>query len=173
VAQLAGAGELTRIQKSWAYTQAARLLLESDHDGALDLLQKAIDEAERMDADDPDATFAMIGIATQFLTADRVRAWELLSKTVKFANAAEDFTGDDIRMPKRSMLVTKSGTRFVHLPDDDFNFSRVIRALAQDDLFRSMELAKSFKYDGPRANATIAIAKAILEKPAVMTTAAN
>ena len=173
VVQLTGAGELTRIQKSWAYTQAARLLPESEHDRALDLLQKAIDEAERIDAGDPDATLALICVANQFLAADRVRAWELLNKTVKFANSAEDFIGDDIRMPKRSILVTKSGTRFVHLPDDDFNFSRVIRALAQDDLFRSMELARSFKYDGPRANATIAIAKAILEKPAAMTTARN
>lgn len=173
VAQLAGAGELTRIQKSWAYTQAARLLLDSDHDRALDFLQKAVDEAERIDADDPDAALALIGIANQFLAADRTRAWELLNKTVKFANSAEDFTGDDILMPKRSMLVTKSGTRFVNLPDDDFNFSRVMRALANDDLFRSMELAKSFKYDGPRANATIAIAKAILEKPAPLTIATN
>ena len=173
VAQLAGAGELTPIQKSWAFTQAARLSLDSDHDRALYFLEKAIDEAERIDAGDSDAVFAVIGIANQSLDADRARTWELLNKTVKFANSAEGFTGDDIRMPQRSMLVTKNGTRFVHLPDDDFNFSRVIRALAQDDLFRSWELAKSFRYDGPRANATIAIARAILEKPPAMTTAKN
>jgi hypothetical protein len=47
----------------------------------------------------------------------------------------------------------------------------VLRNLALDDLFRSIELAKGFKYDGPRAYATLAIAKAVLEKPT--TTAKN
>lgn len=87
-------------------------------------------------------------------------------EVVKTANSAEDFTADDVWMPKRSMLVTRSGTKFIRMPDEDFNFSRVLRSLAQEDLERSVELAKGFKYDAARANATIAIARAILEKQA-------
>src|SRR5215212_9819168 len=170
VAQLAVAGDLTHIQRSWSYTQAARLLLESERDRALDLLQKATDEAERIDADDPDAIFALINVANQFLAVDHSRAWEVLNKTVKSANAAESFTADEIRMPSWSMIATRNGTRFVRLPDADFNFSRVLRALVYDDLFRSLELAKGFKYEAPRAYATLAIAKAVLEKPARMAT---
>ena len=166
VVQLAVTGELTHIQKSWSYTQAARLLFESERDRALELLQKAIDEVERMAADDPDASFALINVANQFLAIDHSRAWEVLNKTVKFANSSEDFSGDDIRTPSWSMIATKNGTRFIRLPDADFNFSRVLRALAQDDLFRSLELAKSFKYESARAYATLAIARAVLEKPA-------
>ena len=164
VVQLAG-GELNRIQRSWSYTQAARLLLESDRDRALELLEKATNEAERMDAGDPDASFALINVANQLLAIDHSRAWEVLNKTVKFANSAEDFTGDDIHMPSGSMISTKHGTRFTRLPDADFNFSAVLRALAQDDLFRSLELAKSFKYEAVRSYATLAIARAVLEKP--------
>jgi hypothetical protein len=171
VAQLSGAGELTHIQRSWSYTQVARLLIDSDRQQALEFLQKAIDEAERMDPSNPDTSFALINVANQLLLADRTQAWEVLNKTVKFANSAEDFTGDDIRMPTRSMLVTKNGTRFIHLPDADFNFSHLLGALAKDDLFRAIELAKSFKYDAPRAYATLAIARAVLEKPAASTTA--
>lgn len=173
VVQLTGAGELTHIQRSWSYTQAARLVLASDRDRALELLQKANDEAERIDADDPDASFALINVANQFLAIDQSRAWELLHKTVKFANTTEDFTGDDIRMPSGSMIVTKNGTRFVRLPEADFNFSRVLRAVAQDDLFRSLDLAKGFKYDAARAYATLAIASAVLEKPAGTVAAKN
>lgn len=169
VVQLAGAGELTHIQKSWSYTQAARLLLESERELALELLQKAADEAERIDAGDPDGSFALLGVANQFLAIDHSRAWDLVNKTVKFANSAEDFTGDDIRMPKWSMIATRNGTRFVRLPDADFSFSRVLSALAHDDLFRSLELAESFKYEATRAYATLAIAKAILERPAPVT----
>ena len=171
VVQLASTGELTHIERSWSYTQAARLLFESDRDRALELLQKATDEAERMDASDSDASFALINIANQFLAIDHSRAWEIVNKTLKFANSAEDFTGDDIRMPSGGMIATRNGTRFIRLPESDFNFSRVLRNLALDDLFRSIELAKGFKYDGPRAYATLAIAKAVLEKPT--TTAKN
>jgi hypothetical protein len=173
VVQLTGTGELNHIQRSWSYTQAARLLFESDRDRALDFLQKATDEAERMDADDPDATFALINVANQFLAIDRSRAWEVMSKTVKFANSAEEFTGNDVLMPSGSMIVTKNGTRFTRLPNADFNFSRVMRALAQDDLFRSLELAKGFKYESVRAYATLAIARSILEKPAGTAAASN
>ena len=173
VVQLAGAGELNHIQRSWSYTQAARLLLESDRDRALDLLQKARDEAEVIDADDRDASFALINVANQFLAIDHSRAWEVMNKTVKFANSAADFTGDDIQMPSGGMIVTRNGTRFIRLPDADFSFSRVLRALAHDDLFRSLELAKGFKYDATRAYATLAIARAVLEKPAATVTAKN
>src|SRR5262249_52980939 len=112
VIQLATAGNLTHLQRSWSYTQAARLLLESDRERTLELLQKATDEAERMDANDSDASFALINIANQFLAIDHSRAWETLNKTVKFANSAEDFTGDDIRMPSGGMIATRNGTRF-------------------------------------------------------------
>jgi len=165
VVQLAGAGELNHLQRSWSYTQAARLLLESDRDQALDLLEKATDEAERINPDDRDATFALINVANEFLAVNYSRAWEVMNKTVKFANSAEDFTGDDFHMPSGGMIVTQNGTRFIRLPDADFNFSRVLRALAQDDLFRSIELAKGFKYDATRAYATLAITRAVLEKP--------
>jgi len=173
VVQLAGAGELNHLERSWSYTQAAHLLLESDRDQALDLLEKATDEAERINADDADASFALINVANQFLAVDHSRAWEVMNKTVKFANSAENFTGDDFHMPSGDMIVTNNGTRFTRLPDADFNFSRVLRALAQDDLFRSLELAKGFKYDATRAYATLAIARAVLEKPTGTVTAKN
>jgi len=173
VVQLAGAGELNHLQRSWSYTQAARLLLESDRDQVLDLLEKATDEAERINPDDRDATFALINVANQFLAVNYSRAWEVMNKTVKFANSAEDFTGDDFHMPSGGMIVTQNGTRFIRLPDADFNFSRVLRALAQDDLFRSIELAKGFKYDATRAYATLAITRAVLEKPVGTVAAKN
>jgi len=165
VVQLAGAGELTHIQRSWSYTQAARLVFESERERALEFLQKATDEAERMDASDADASFALINVANPLLAIDHSRAWDLLNKTVKFANWAEDFIGDDIRTPSVPMIVTRNGTRFARLPEADFDFSHLLRNLAVADLFRSIELAKSFKYDAPRAYATLAIARAILEKP--------
>ena len=165
LAQLARTGQLTHTQRAWAYMRTARLLLNSEHERALDSLQEALDEARRIDADDSDRVFSLVSIANQVLTADRPRAWDLLIEVVAAANSAEDFTADDVWMPKRSMLVTRSGTRFSRMPDEDFNFSRVLRPLVQEDLARAVELSKGFKYDAPRANATLAIARELLEKP--------
>jgi hypothetical protein len=39
----------------------------------------------------------------------------------------------------------------------------VFQSLASDDLYRSIELAKTFSADTARANATIATARAVLE----------
>jgi hypothetical protein len=173
VADLAGKGELTHSQRSWAYTQAARLLLESDRDFALLLLQKAVDEAERVGASDPDASFALINIANQFIAIDRARVWELFNKTVKFANETEDFTGEEMQTPKSSMIPTTGSARFTKLPASDFDFARVLRALAEDDLFHAIEVAKNFKYDAPRSYATLAIATAVLDKAPQTATAAK
>ena len=75
------------------------------------------------------------------------------------------FTGDDLRAPQSPRIDTISGMRFANFPGEDFSVSRLIGALTEDDLYRSVEVAKIFKYEIVRANATLAIAKTILAKP--------
>jgi len=169
VARLAKGGDLTHTERAWAYTRAAHLLANSESQRGLDLLQEAIDEARRIDSSQSDRPLALIAITNELLKADRVRAWEVLSEAVKAANSTEDFSGDDGKEPKWSMIVTRSGTRFSRMPAEDFKLSSVLTALAKDELERSVELAKTFKYDAVRANATLAIARAILEKPTTAT----
>jgi hypothetical protein len=86
-----------------------------------------------------------------------------MSEAVKAANSAEKFTGDDTQT-NLSMLMTRSGVRFSRIPAEDCSLSRVLRSLAQEDLDRSIDLAKGFKSDATHAAATLAIASAILEK---------
>ena len=119
VAQLAKAGQLSHTERAWAYLRAARLLSNSQHERTLDLLQEATDEARRIDAGDSDRAFALVSIANEMLVADRPRAWDLLNEVVKAANSTEDFAADDVKTPKRTMLVTRSGTRFIRMPDED------------------------------------------------------
>ena len=74
---------------------------------------------------------------------------------------------------KKAGLLTRGSNVPLRLPGADFNFSRVLRALAQDDLYRSLELAKGFKYESVRAYAMLAIARSVLEKPAGAVTASK
>ena len=131
VARFAKAEQLTRVERAWAYGRTARLLNDSDHERALYFLQQATDEARRIDMSDPDRAFALTAIANELVTADRARAWEMLSEAVKAANSAEDFVGDDVKTPRWSMVATRRFTRFIRLPGEDFRISRALRLCPQ------------------------------------------
>ncbi|MGI8836695.1 MAG: hypothetical protein ACR2H4_08675 [Pyrinomonadaceae bacterium] len=162
VVRLANAGQLTHTQRAWAYAQAAQLLINSQRSHALEFLEEAAAEARRIDADDPNRASVLIGVATQFLIADRVRAWEIMAEAVKAANSADEFTGEDVQL--HFPLMTKSGLKITSIGGEDFGLTGVLQSLTKDDLYRSIDLARSFKNEAPRANATLAVAKAVLQK---------
>lgn len=159
-------GQLTPSQRSFGYTEAARLSFDSGVH-ALELLEKAIQEALRADAGKPDRALLLTGVAKQLIRVDRIRAWEVMGELVKAANASEDYRGDNVlHFP----LVTRSGMKVITIGGKDFNLSTAFEAFAKDDLYRAIELVKSFKDDQPQAIATLAIASTILKKkPATQT----
>lgn len=65
--------------------------------------------------------------------------------------------------------MTKSGLRITSVGGADFGLSTVLRSLAKDDLYRSIDVAKGFKNDAPRAVATLAIASSLLQGEEVPT----
>lgn len=162
VAKLAKAGLLSHTQRAWAYTLAARLLMKSQRRRALELLEEGLAEARRIEADDPNRIRTLIGAATQFLVADHVRAWEIMTEAVKAADAVEDFSGDDEGI--RFAIATSSGIKFIEISGSDLSLVSVVRLLAREDLTRASDLAKSFKNDAPRAMAILGIAAGAFEK---------
>jgi hypothetical protein len=161
-ARIAKNGELNSLQRVWAFTQAARLLMASDRSRALELLEDAGTEARRIGSSDPDRARALVAVATGLIQADRVRAWETISEAVKAANSAEGFTGDDSRVG--AQVQTRSMAMATSASAEDFNLFGAFRALARDDFLRSVETAKSFTGEAPRATATLAVARSVLEK---------
>ena len=160
--RIARSGELTHIQRVWGFTQAARLLMKSDRSRAVELLEEATAEARRIGGSEPERPRALVAIVTGFVEADRSRAWELISEAIKAGNSAEGFTGDDARMT--TMLRFKNGVIMKNSNVTDFDLRGVFRSLAKDDLYRAIEIAKSFTGEATRANATLAIARAVLEE---------
>jgi len=159
---LARKGELTHIQRVWILTQVAGLLAKSDRDRALNIINDAIAEAGRIDNSDPDRPRGLFAIANALQGLDAVRAWEIAFDAVKAGNSAESFTGEDgvIRLNLRSS--TQIFLRTDANPDFDVN--GIFGKLAATDVDRTIELARAFQAEGPRAVATIAIAKALLKK---------
>jgi hypothetical protein len=161
VLRLAQGGALSETQRTWALTEAARLL-KDDRARANEALEAAFLSARKIDASDPDRPRSLVAVATEFFAVDRSRAWELMQEVVKSANAAQEFTGADAGMAVR---VEAPGMRStVNFPAPSFDLTGIFRSLGKDDMNRAVALAQTFTGESPRAVATIAIARAVLEE---------
>ena len=159
--RLAQIGKLSNTQRAAAYIDIARLLRDTERQRSLDLIEEAVREVNRIEGNKPDRALLLVGIANQLVTVDRVRAWEIMGDVVKEANRLESFNGENtVTFP----LMTGSGVRFLSIGGENFSLTNVFGALAKDDLYRAIDLAKSFKYDAPRATVTLALARSILDR---------
>jgi hypothetical protein len=165
--ELANKGDLTHLQRAWVLAECAKLLLKTDKDRALELVEAAGTKARRIEVSDPSLPRVLIAIANALILIDLTRVWDATFDAVKSANSAEGFTGED------GELVFKfegKGQRSISSNNvAEFYVDGIFRQLATKDYDRAVELARGFQGEGPRAVATIAIARAILEpkKPAV------
>jgi hypothetical protein len=160
--RFAKSDSLTHPQRTWAYLQIARLLMDSDRTRAVELLEEALAEARRIDHDDANRALLITGLATQFLAADVIRSWEVATEAVKAANANEGFSGEADGLSVA--LVTSSGLKLIDLDTSTLNLSVLVTSLTKQDPTRASDLAKSFKYEAPRAVATLAVASAAMVK---------
>ncbi|HZG51078.1 MAG TPA: hypothetical protein VEZ40_02980, partial [Pyrinomonadaceae bacterium] len=158
---LTASSELTPVQRTWAYTEAARLLAKDDRTRALEALESAAASAKGIDAADPDRVRSTVAVATRFFEFDRNRAWEIMSEAVKAANAAPEFTGADAGLSSRIRTGGMSMTMNFSAPV--FDLTGVFQTLARDDMNRAVALAQTFTGESPRAVATLAIARAVLD----------
>jgi hypothetical protein len=124
--------------------------------------KKRLAESRRISNSDPDRARALTAVAVGFGEIDRVRSWEILGDVVKTANRAEAYTGEDSRISSR--LQTKFMVVMSNSNAEDFDLIAVFRHLARADLLRAIQLAKTFTGEAPRAVATLAIARSVLEK---------
>lgn len=160
-ARLARTGQLSHTQRSWAYIQVARLLIDSQRQQAFEFLEQAADEARRVEGDGPERSFLLTGVARQFIATDTARAWEIMGEVVKFVNVAQ---GYNVELARLSFaMFTGAGFRHANIGGEEFGLSGMFPLLAKNDFHRSVDLAKSFKNEAARATATLAIARSVLE----------
>jgi hypothetical protein len=155
-------GELTSIHRVWALTEVARLMKKTDAKNAAEVLDEAATEARRIGTSDPNRARALFGVATRMYEVDHNRGWEMVAEAVKAANSATEFTGEDAQLVSR--FVTPHGATTTNFDVESFDVNGIFGLLARDDLYRAVELAKNFTTEAPRATATLAIIRAILEQ---------
>ncbi len=162
VLDLVRTGELTHVQKAWALTQAAKLLLKTDREKSLNAIEDAGAEARRIEPSDADRPRALMAVANASLVSDRAKSWDAVYEAIKSANSAEGFTGEDGVL--RISLLTKSMSSIRSSSVQDFDVAGIFTELARDDYNRTVELARLFEREAPRASAVIAIARSVFEE---------
>ena len=160
--ELNRSGELTHIQRVWILTQAAKLLAKTDRARASSLLDAATAEARRIDGGDLDRPRGLFEIANALRTVEPARVSETIFEAVKAANSTEGFTGEGgmvtQTMNSKGLISVSPQT----VPD--FDIEEIFGALANEDYERAVQLARGFQGEAPRANATIAIARSVLNE---------
>lgn len=161
-------GELTHLQRLWVLTQCAKLLAKTDHDKAMTAIDEAIAESRRLEGAELDRPRGLLAIANSVNTVDQARLWDAMFEAVKAANSATGFGGEggafNFSINARSQIMS------FREPVPDFDVRGIFAEAAKLDYERAVELARGFQGEAPRANATIAIARAVLsEKSAAPT----
>jgi hypothetical protein len=162
ILELVRTGELTHLQKAWALAAAGKLLAKTDHEKSLAVIEEAASEARRLEGSDTDRPRALMAVANALLVSERVKSWDATYEAIKAANSAGGFTGEDGVL--RISLMTKAMASVRMSSAEDFNVSGIFGELAKDDYNRTVELARGFEREAPRASAVIAIARAVLEE---------
>lgn len=168
--ELVQKGELNHLQKVWVLTECAKILKPTDQEKAVELVEAAAAEARRIDVSDRGRAQGLIAVANALRVVDVSRVWDATFDAVKAANSAEGFSGEDGELILRFQ---SKGHSSVNTNDiAEFDLDGIFSNLAKFDYERSVELARGFEREGPRAVATIAIARAILT-PKKQTAARN
>ncbi|MGI8734675.1 MAG: hypothetical protein ACR2LM_15385 [Pyrinomonadaceae bacterium] len=155
------AAELNHIQRAWALLEVAGLLRKSDAPRAVEIVNEAAIVARRIGGSEVDRPRALVGVATLMFDVDRGRVWEALLEAVKAANAVAEFNGEDAQVVARFAMGRGAST--TNFDVQSFNLDRVFASLAKEDIYRAIETARSFSADAPRATASLAVARAVLE----------
>jgi hypothetical protein len=144
----------------WILTQAAQLLAKADRLRATSLVDAAAAEARRIDGGDLNRPRGLFAIANALRVVDPARVSEAVLEAVKAANSTDGFTGEGGMVTQT--MNTKGMIRVSPQPVPEFDVAVVFGALANEDYEGAVQLARGFQAEAPRANATIAIARSVL-----------
>jgi hypothetical protein len=140
-------------------TQAAALTLKTDRVRATELFEEALSETRRIDAGTHERAYCLIALLQEISKLDKSRSWELLSETIKAANAVPDFTGETGNTSVT--LEGKFGIRLSTELAEPTALSEIFVRLTAEDFYQALDVSKTFSGDAPRALAMIAVGKAV------------
>lgn len=162
IIELIRTGQLSHLYKARLLSQAAKLLAKSDNEKAVTLIEMAAAEARRISPSDADSPRALLAVATAMLTVNPAAVWDAMSEAVKASNSAESFSGEGGQLSYSMSTRGMSYSSQENVPD--FDLEGIFKTLTEQNYDKVVELAQGFTRQAPRAVATIAIARTVLEE---------
>ena len=140
--------------------RAAEVIVKTDPQRAREVLEKALDEANRIDAATSERAYVFVSLLSAFTRLDRSRAIDLAREVIKTANNVADFTGENghHNWTIDGKFSARLGTQLAGPTD----LPEAFAVLATDDFYQAIDISRNFKGDAPRALATLATARAVL-----------
>jgi hypothetical protein len=154
--------ELPHTLRAHFLTQAAGLVGEKDQVRAGELLEEALTETRRIEAATSDRAYCLIALLKQFSRINKSRNWELLSETVKAANAVPDFTGEN-----GQTALTLEGKFSIRMSTElaaPTDLAKAFEDLTREDFYQALDGARSFSGEAPKAMAMISVGRVMFEK---------
>ena len=122
------------------------------------MIESAVSEARR----DPDRPRAFFGVTNALFLIDHKSAWQQIDDAIRAANSTDSFSGEDGEL---AFGVRVKGMHYGHSNSvPDFDVGGIFGAFATEDYERTVELARGLQRESPRAIATIAVARSVLDQ---------
>lgn len=169
IAKFVRESDVPPFAKAWGLTQTAIIAARKKDSRTSQIVAELINEAETNAARAAQGTLERVAAYGVLVTAtaprDAPRAWSVLREFVKAANAVEDFTGDDVSLDLNAGESSPSETtEQFSVEAEIFRLDGIFATMAHLDFDKALAEARSLDGDVPQAFATIAGARAILEK---------
>jgi len=155
-------GYLAPLHRAWALTEVARLLKKSDPERALQAINDAVVEANRISVGEPDRVYALVCVALPLFDLDRGRWWDAVSDVIKAANAVPGFSGEEGKL--YGLLRTRDVIAIINSDEPSFNMMKLFDFLAGDDLQLAVSMANNLAGEAARSGANLAIARSVLNR---------
>lgn len=162
--QLARTGELSHFQRAWAYSEIAALSKTSAPEEGMDLILEAAREVERMEISSESAQ-ASVAIARRAAEVDPSVKWYKVLDAIKAINRAPDYTGQENEISVG--FQSENNIIKLQISAPSLSLSALVGTLAEEDVYRAVDIARNIGSESPRASALLAAARAAFDnKPA-------
>jgi hypothetical protein len=152
--QLTRTGVLSHFQRAWALSETAALSKSSAANEAIELILEAISEAGRITPTSPESPQAWIAIARRAGEVDQTEKWDKTLEAIKAVNRAPDYSGEehDISVGFRS----ENNSIRMQIAAPSSSVAALFGALAEEDLYRAVDIARGIAGESPRSIALLA-----------------
>lgn len=160
--QLARTAELSHFQRAWAYSETAALSKFSAPDEAMELILEATKEAGRIAVTTPESAQAWVAIASRGGEVDPAGKWDRILDAIKPMNRASDYTGEENEISVG--FQTGNDIIMMRFTAASSSLPALVGTLAEEDLYRAVDIARNITNESPRAIALLAAARSTFER---------